>query len=153
MPASAGKNNLQNSSEPRNSSASAEPHRISPQAIEEQFRNASMILRQALGSWQMMTTVSPMQVGGATNQLDTLRDLRMAFAEITRMCVFLRSRQSDESARGGGNAAQYCELLAKFRLQLPRIQGWLMVERSRLASRHTHSASVRDWIETTRQTR
>lgn len=150
MPASHGSHNPEDADSAGNR---AQPSETSPQEIEERFRDAAIILRRALASWHSMTNPSPAQAGGASSQLDRLRDLRAAFAEIGRMCEFTRQLPDDVPASDKGAAADYRDSLAQFRLQLPQIQGWLMVDRSRLAGRHTHSTSVSEWIDANRQTR
>ena len=150
MPASPGSHNPEDAD---SAADRAQPLEKSPQKIEERFRDAATILRRALASWRSMTNLTPAQVGGASSQLDRLRDLRAAFAEIARMCEFTRHLADDGPAGYKGAAADYRDSLAQFRLQLPRIQGWLMVERSRLAGRHSHSTSVSEWIDANRQTR
>ena len=126
---------------------------LSPTQITENFARASLALGRALRSWESITKISLDRLECRRSQLETLHDLRSAFSEISSMCEFLRHFPEDVSAGGEQAPAEYRQALEQFRSKLPRIQGWLCVERSRLAGRQAHSNTVGEWIKATRQTR
>lgn len=81
------------------------------------------------------------------------QNIRHAFAEVTRTGELLRAHQPFEELKTSAAFAEYQRLLREFKSRLPQLQGWLLTERARLASRRSHSAAVQGWIETHRQTR
>jgi hypothetical protein len=48
--------------------------------------------------------------------------------------------------------SHYKSLLRQFKEDLPRLHGWLLAERARLATRRSHSASVESWVRASRET-
>lgn len=80
-------------------------------------------------------------------------ELRAAFREITRIRGIIPLAPSEGSPEIAAAVKEYQRLLARFRAELPRIHGWLLAERARLANRRSHSAAVASWMRTRRQTR
>jgi hypothetical protein len=83
----------------------------------------------------------------------TMRDLAAAFSEITRMKEILANEASEVSSEFAAALSHYKCLLNQFKAELPRVQGWLLAERARLASKRSHSEAVGNWARTTRQIR
>lgn len=81
-----------------------------------------------------------------------LRDLAAAFAGIAQMGN-ISSNTPEVSAEIARALSHYKHLLGQFKANLPRMQGWLLAERARLAARRSHSASVESWVRATQQTR
>jgi hypothetical protein len=80
-------------------------------------------------------------------------DLVTTFAAIAHMQNILARAESSGSAEVAEALHEYRRLLKEFRANLPRIQGWLLAERAKLASRRSHCAAVESWLRTGRQTR
>jgi hypothetical protein len=49
--------------------------------------------------------------------------------------------------------ADYHAALAEWNQQLPRVHGWLLTERNRLAVRRRHTRSLKTWLDANQQTR
>jgi hypothetical protein len=81
-----------------------------------------------------------------------LTQLTRAFAEVqgTRTLLESSSPKGQEFATA---LAGYQLLLRQFKAELPRLHGWLLAERGRLAGRRSHSSGVENWLESNRQTR
>jgi glyceraldehyde-3-phosphate dehydrogenase/erythrose-4-phosphate dehydrogenase len=80
-------------------------------------------------------------------------NLSTAFREVAKIREVLPHAESDNSTEVAAALKEYKYLLQQFRADLPRIQGWLLAERARLAGRRSHSTTVESWMRATRQTR
>ncbi len=126
---------------------------LGAQRLIERFNDASRVLKRALLAWERATGVSLNAASVGWSQVDAFRDLGRAFSEIVRMQEFLSQLSTGQSKDLEDAAAEYRKALEQFKSKLPRIKGWLIVERGRLAGRQAHSASVQGWINAHGQTR
>jgi hypothetical protein len=79
--------------------------------------------------------------------------LTKAFEQVKRVENRLKSAPGNPPQQLEKAVAHYRSALRQFKLLLPKLQGWLLTERSRLGSRQAHSASVEGWMKSNRQTR
>lgn len=82
-----------------------------------------------------------------------LRDLAAAFAEVAQLQSTLPNSGAEISPEIVPTLSHYKSLLSQFKEDMPRIHGWLLAERARLATRRSHSASVERWVRAAQQTR
>ncbi|HZQ17379.1 MAG TPA: hypothetical protein VFA90_01560 [Terriglobales bacterium] len=132
----------------------AKPAAEPAQVADELFRQIS----QAIAALrQVVPQVSMAHNSSSPTKCDvpavSLHDLAAAFARIVQMGNILSNTHSDVSAEIARALSHYKRLLWQFKVNLPRIQGWLLAERARLAARRSHSASVESWVRATQQTR
>lgn len=80
-------------------------------------------------------------------------ELGAAFEEITCARATLEKVPADSPDPLSKAVAEYRAALEQLRPHLPRFEGWLSVERARLADRRTHAASVSEWADATLKTR
>ena len=80
-------------------------------------------------------------------------ELGAAFEEITCARATLEKVPQDPPETLSKALAEYRAALEELRPHLPRFEGWLSVERARLADRRTHAAAVSEWVDATRKTR
>jgi len=112
----------------------------------QQIASAAAALRRALASLEPGVQIS----------LDLIDS---AFAAVRNVSETPRSRQARYSLSGADIGdfdramAEYRSALREWEQQLPRVQGWLLAEKARLASRREHAQSVSTWLETHRQTK
>ena len=83
----------------------------------------------------------------------SLRDLAAAFAKVAQLQSALEDSEPEISPEIAPALSHYKSLLSQFKEDLPRIQGWLLAERARLATRRSHAASVERWVRAAQQTR
>lgn len=80
-------------------------------------------------------------------------ELGAAFEEITCARATLERVPPSPPEPLSQAVAEYRAVLEQLRPHLPRFEGWLSVERARLADRRTHAAAVSEWADATRKTR
>lgn len=82
-----------------------------------------------------------------------IHDLTAAFTRVAQIESALANSGAEISPEIARALSNYKSLLRRFQEDLPRIHGWLLAERARLAARRSHSASVESWVRATQQTR
>ena len=125
-----------------------------PAQLATQIATASAALQRVLSDGEPV--LSPPSLDDRTAERCSspmhLECLTRAFVEVERMRKLLESSAIDQPQLAA-SLSNYQVLLKQFKSELPRIRGWLLAERARLASRQTHSVGVENWLEMTRQTR
>ncbi|HEY7353646.1 MAG TPA: hypothetical protein VH596_12845 [Terriglobales bacterium] len=128
--------------------------------VLEQLSRASAALRCVLsGQENVSHDSSPNGSNAKSSELYAARvseinvgQLTRAFAEVdhTRKLIECFASGYPEFAV---TLAEYQLLLRHFKSELPRLHGWMLTERARLASRQSHSSGVEIWLETNIRTR
>lgn len=82
-----------------------------------------------------------------------IREVEAVFAEVVRARTILTHVKFEHSPDIRAMLSEYQQLLQLFKNELPRLRGWLLAERARLAGRCAHSTAVGSWISANQQTR
>jgi hypothetical protein len=121
----------------------------SDQDLIDQLAVATSAVKLNLGA----QGVSPAQTARTTRPSINSDQLTRAFEQVKRVGNLLKSVRGNPPPPLEEAVERYRSALRQFKLLLPKLQGWLLTERSRLGSRQAHSASVGSWMKSNRQTR
>lgn len=126
--------------------SSAPPRKLPPGGVTAQkLQAATSILRRALAT---LGPGSPINLCAIT---DAFAAVRSVFeARSAQGAIAMVSERDDEYDRA---RAEYNSALQEWHQQLPRLRGWLLAEKARLETNHSHAQSVRSWLETNQQTK
>lgn len=88
----------------------------------------------------------------------TVQLISSAFAAVRRISELRRGgdmglRVTHSSPEFNHATAEYQAVLKQWNGLLPRVHGWLLVEKARLEVQRSHAALVRTWLEANQQTR
>jgi len=127
-----------------------------PHAANElltQLTQAIAALRQVVSNQPWVRRDSGLLIGRQITAAFDIQNLAAAFARVAQLQSALVNSDVEVSPEIAPALSHYKILLAQLKENLPRIQGWLVTERARLATRSSHSASVERWMRATQQTR
>lgn len=117
-----------------------------------QLSQAIVALRQVVSSEPSVPRDSTLLIERQTTAVG-VRNLAAAFARVAQLQSALLNSNTEISPEIAPTLSHYKILLSQLKKDLPRIQGWLVTERARLATRGSHSALVERWVRATQQTR
>jgi hypothetical protein len=112
--------------------------------LDQELARATEAIRAALKGLEPGSRLELNQVVGAFSALERVNHLR------TKRLSGDEKSQQEVSAEA---MSRYRAMLTQWANQLPRIYGWLLTERSRLASRRVHTQAVETWMKMDRETR
>ncbi len=116
----------------------------------EQERLLSRLISATIAARRVLSIFEP----EASQQVRIgFEELGAAFEEITCARATLAKVPSDPPEPLGKAVEEYRTALEELRPHLPRFEGWLSVERARLADRRTHAAAVSEWADATQKLR
>lgn len=126
---------------------------VSSEPLRAQLLQACRVLRVTNGTEGFVAGGSFEQRSTTSSTEYTLSRLSLAFAEIIRTQKLLVDSGQEASAELRDALSEYQQLLQEFKSNFPQIRGWLLAERTRLASRRSHSSAVESWVRASQQTR
>jgi hypothetical protein len=126
---------------------------ITCEAVIAQLSHACLVLRIAIDWEERVTSAHSDQKSKTSSPEITLSQLSVAFEEVARMRKLLEPSRPHACPELIVTLSEYQQILRQFKLNLPRLRGWLLAERERLARRRSHSSSVESWIRASQQIR
>ena len=111
----------------------------------QNLQEAASLLRRALAT---LGPGSPINLSAITEAFAAVRSVFEA--RPAQAASAMVSERDDEYDRA---RAEYNSALKEWHQQLPRLRGWLLAEKARLETNHSHAQSVRSWLETNQQTK
>jgi hypothetical protein len=105
------------------------------QVTPERFRSATAAIRRVLQ--------------GST----CLEEWGAAFSQVIDLSGRTTNCAADDNAALVAARSEYRAALREWHEQLPRLRGWLLAEKTRLATRRAHETGVRAWFRAQGQTR
>lgn len=109
--------------------------------------DANAVIRKLVGATVAAQRILLIWSGDAQSVRIGFDDLRLAFAEIIEARAAIECVPQAPPAALADALSQYRAALEVLKRHLPRVEGRLLAERSRLENRQTHMGAVENWVQ------